>query len=156
MPAPLGEVLDFMRILWALDHGLQLTSKRMVTTWGLTGPQRMVIRLVGRFPNISAGHLAQALHLHPSTLTGVLKRLEAREILWRKPDPKDGRRALFGLTPKGRELNIPMRGTVESAIEAALAKLPADTVKAAGDALAEIARQLTDGLQTPRERSSTA
>lgn len=144
-----------MRILWALDHGLQLTSKRMVATWGLTGPQRMVIRLVGRFPNISAGHLAQALHLHPSTLTGVLKRLEAREILWRKPDPKDGRRALLGLTQKGRELDVPMNGTAESAVEVALAKLPPETVKAAADALAEIARQLADGLRTPREKSST-
>jgi DNA-binding MarR family transcriptional regulator len=155
MPASLGEVLDFMRILWALDHGLQLTSKRMVATCGLTGPQRMVIRLVGRFPNISAGHLAQALHLHPSTLTGVLKRLESREILWRKPDPKDGRRALFGLTQKGRELDVPMNGSVESAIEVALAKLPRETVKATTDALAEIARQLTDSLHAPRGKTST-
>ena len=51
----LGEVLEFMRLLWALHHGMQSTSKRMEATLGLTGPQRLVLRLVGRFPGIAAG-----------------------------------------------------------------------------------------------------
>ena len=63
---PLGEVLDFMRMLWSIDHGLQTTSKRMEATLGVTGLQRMVLRLVGRFPGISAGHLARILHVHVS------------------------------------------------------------------------------------------
>lgn len=33
LPA-LGEVLDFMRLLWGLDHALQRASKRMETTLG--------------------------------------------------------------------------------------------------------------------------
>ena len=41
---PLGAVLDFMRLLWAVDHALQSTSKRMESTFGLTGPQRLVVR----------------------------------------------------------------------------------------------------------------
>ena len=65
-----------MRLLWAVDHGLQRRSKRMAATLGVTGPQRLVIRIVGRFPGISAGRLASILHLHPSTLTGILRRLE--------------------------------------------------------------------------------
>ena len=72
---PLGAVLDFMRRLWALDHALQSISKRMETTLGLTGPQRLVIRIVGHSPGISAGKLAELMHVHHSTLTGVLGRL---------------------------------------------------------------------------------
>ena len=145
-PPELGDVLDFMRLLWAVDHNLQLTSKRMVGAIGLTGPQRMVIRLIGRFPGISAGNLATTLHLHPSTLTGVLKRLEARGLIWRKPDPADGRRALFGLTPKGKELDAPTAGTVESAVQTALAKLPRPTVEAAAEALTQISKELGEQL----------
>ena len=44
LPA-LGEELDFMRLLWAVDHGLQQRSKRMAAEIGLTGPQRLVIRI---------------------------------------------------------------------------------------------------------------
>src|SRR5258705_7138033 len=88
---PLGAVLDFMRLLWAVDHALQSTSKRMESTFGLTGPQRLVVRIVGRFPGIAAGRIAGILHVHPSTLTGVLRRLESRRVLPRRPSPRHAR-----------------------------------------------------------------
>ncbi|MFN7134184.1 MAG: MarR family winged helix-turn-helix transcriptional regulator [Myxococcales bacterium] len=138
----LGEVLEFMRALWAVDHGLQATSKRMKVQLGVTGPQRLVIRLVGRFPGISAGRLAEILHVHPSTLTGVLRRLETRGFLERKTDPKDGRRALFALTPRGKELDVDQEGTVEFAVRHALQKLSPAQITAAQ----EVFRALTESL----------
>jgi DNA-binding MarR family transcriptional regulator len=90
----LGEVLDFMKLLWAVNHGLEASSKQLEARTGVTGPQRLVIRLVGKYPGVTAGRLADILHLHPSTLTGVLRRLEQRGMLERKADPADARRAL--------------------------------------------------------------
>src|SRR5207249_10394609 len=89
---PLGAVLDFLRLLWAVDHALQSASKRMESNFGMTGPQRLVMRIVGRFPGIAAGRVAEILHVHPSTLTGLLKRLESRGLLQRRTDPGDARR----------------------------------------------------------------
>jgi MarR family transcriptional regulator, organic hydroperoxide resistance regulator len=143
----LGEVLQVMRLLWALDHHLQLTSKRMVATLGVTGPQRLVIRLIGRFPGISAGRLATALHLHPSTLTGVLKRLEKRGLIGRQADPEDGRRALFVLTDQGKKLDVPSPGTVETALSRAIQNLPKDRVESVKEALAVFAQELEANLQ---------
>src|SRR5437870_11448179 len=120
----LGPILEFMKLLWAVDHGLQSASKRMESTFGLTGPQRLVVRIVGRFPGIAAGRIAEILHVHPSTLTGVLKRLESRGILQRRPDPRDARRALFMLTAKGRRLDTIRTGTVEQAGRRRLLKDP--------------------------------
>ncbi len=37
-------------------------------------------------------------------LTDRLERLEAAGIIRRRPDPSDGRRVLYGLTPKGADL----------------------------------------------------
>ncbi len=139
---PLGEVLDFMRMLWSIDHGLQTTSKRMESTIGVTGLQRMVLRLVGRFPGISAGHLARILHVHPSTLTGVLKRLEDRQLVTRSADPLDARRALFTLTSKGRTLDIPATGTVEAAVQRALERVPQTKINAARDLLQALSEEL--------------
>src|SRR2546430_781906 len=121
---PLGAVLDFMRLLWAVDHALQSASKRMEATHGVTGPQRLVVRIVGRFPGIAAGRVAEILHVHPSTLTGILKRLEQRGILQRRSDPRDARRALFGLTPKGKKLDTLKTGMIEQAVRRALARDP--------------------------------
>ncbi|MCA9638459.1 MAG: MarR family transcriptional regulator [Myxococcales bacterium] len=138
----LGRILDFMRIVWAVDHGLQSASKRMGAALGLTGPQRLVIRMAGKFPGISAGELAEILHVHKSSLTGVLQRLESRELLRRTIDPEDRRRATFNLTAKGRELDGLRAGTVEQAIRRALARVSDAEVDAARVVLVAIAEEL--------------
>jgi DNA-binding MarR family transcriptional regulator len=91
-----------MRLLWSVDHALQRTSKRMDRSLGVTGPQRLVIRVVGSHPGLSAGDVARILRIHPSTLTGILKRLEQRKIIRRVADPADGRRAFLHLNGLGR------------------------------------------------------
>jgi MarR family transcriptional regulator, organic hydroperoxide resistance regulator len=137
----LGPILEFMKLLWAVDHGLQSASKRMEATFGITGPQRLVVRIVGRFPGISAGALAEVLHVHPSTLTGVLRRLEARGVVQRRGDPNDGRRALFGLTARGKKLDSLRTGLVEQAVKRVLAHLPSD-IAAAQRILGALASEL--------------
>lgn len=51
--------------------------------------------MMGKLPGLSAGQLARALHVHPSTLTGVLRRLESRRAIERRAAPEGGRRAHF-------------------------------------------------------------
>jgi DNA-binding MarR family transcriptional regulator len=138
---PLGEVLEFLRLIWAVHHGLEKTSKKMDVRLGVTGPQRLVLRIVGRFPGIPAGRLAQILHVHPSTLTGVLKRLEGRGFIERRPDPRDARRASLGLTARGRRLDV-ATGTVEGAVDRALHVAGSQQVRAAGHVLKILADTL--------------
>jgi DNA-binding MarR family transcriptional regulator len=138
----LGQVLEFMKALWALDHELQSASKRMEASGGITGPQRLVIRIVGRFPGISAGEVADILHLHPSTLTGILKRLSAAGLLDRKADPADARRGLLTLTARGRSVDAVRAGTVEAAIRHAIARLPNRTLACAREVIAALTVQL--------------
>jgi len=133
-------VLEFLRLLWAIDHGLQLTSKRMSTTLGITGLQRLVMRMVGKFPGISAGQVATILHLDPSTVTPVIKQLVRAGLVHRRSDPRDGRRVLLGLTAGGRDLDTPAAGTVEAAIERTLRGLPSEKVKHAEEVLTALAK----------------
>lgn len=152
---PLGGVLDFMRLLWAVDHGLQATSKRMQVRLELTGPQRLALRIIGRFPGISAGRLAKVLYVHPSTLSGILARLVSRRLVQRWPDPRDGRRALFGLSTSGQQLNDRNEGTVEAAVAEALSTLRPEQVAAAAQVLEAVMRAL--GVEpAPTEGSTEA
>lgn len=139
---PLGSVLDFMRLLWALDHALQRTSRRMEARVGVTGPQRLVIRIVARFPGIPAGRLAEILHVDPSTLTGILDRLERQGMLARRSDPRDRRRVRLGLTAKGRRLDVGTEGTVEAAVRDALAEIPEGRIRNASDVIERIGASL--------------
>lgn len=141
---PLGRVLDFMRLIWSLDHGLQSLSKRMQASLGLTGPQRVALRVLGRRPGISAGTLADILRLHPSTLTGILHRLERRGLVRRTRDPDDRRRTRLALTPRGRRVDLPAHGTVEAVVERALARIPAARLQPAREVLAAVAAALLE------------
>lgn len=134
-----------MRSLWALDHELLKASKAMRRRLGVTGPQRLVVRIVGRYPGISAGELASILHLHPSTLTGVLKRLGERGLLARRTDALDGRRALFTLAAGGRALERRKRGTIEGKVRGVLQALDERDIATAETVLRAVARSLHAG-----------
>lgn len=115
-----GESVHFMRALWKLVHSLDVRSKRMARVLGVTGPQRLVMRMVGRHQGVSPGGLAELLDLHPSTLTGVLARLEQRGYLRRDVDPDDRRRVRLSLTVRGRKVDRERAGTVEAAVRRTL------------------------------------
>lgn len=134
--------LEFMRLLWSIEHSLQRMSKRMEREMGITVPQRLVLRVVGQFPDLSAGDLAHILRLHPSTITGILQRLVMRGHLGRKADPLDSRRMRLRLKPSGVRHTRIAPGTVERAVASALERTGASNVRAAQKVLAEIARSL--------------
>ncbi len=140
----LPAVLQFMRLLWAIVHGLQKRSKRMTGDLGVTGPQRLVLRVVGLFPGVSAGTLASILHVHPSTLTGVLHRLVRHGLIRRTAHAGDRRRTVLALTPKGARVNAIQAGTVEDAIVDALGTVPARDREATQRVLSQLARALTE------------
>ena len=119
----LGPVIGFMRVVWELDHELTKVSKAMRARLGVTGPQRLAILVVGRYPGVSAGELAAVLHLHPSTLTGILRRLVRNRLVERVADAADARRALFRLTARGRRVDAARTDTVEARVRRAVSLL---------------------------------
>ncbi len=138
----LPDVLQFMQLLWAVSHGLERRSKRMTTDLGVTGPQRLVLRVAGLSPGLSAGELAATLHVHPSTLTGVLQRLVQQKLLSRIDDPRDRRRAVLRLTRQGARANAIRTETVEAAIADALNGVSAHDRAAARRVLERVADHL--------------
>jgi MarR family transcriptional regulator, organic hydroperoxide resistance regulator len=139
---PVGDAIDFLRLIWAVDHGLQRRSKSMAAVLGITGPQRLVIRIIGRFPSIHAKQLADILHLHPSSLTALVKRLERRGLVRRRPDGRDRRRWLLALTRKGQALNREAPGTIEVAVERTLHGTARRDLDGARVVLGALAREL--------------
>ena len=137
-----ASTVEFLRALWALDHALHRVSKRMASSLGVTGPQRLVLRTLDRRPDSTAGSLAKALHLHPSTMTGLLARLERQRLIQRTTDPADRRATRLTLTESGRRLAGVRAGTVEAAVARALATASPAQLSAALDLLAGVSAAL--------------
>jgi len=117
-----SDALQFLQRLLHLTHAIQVRSRRMMHKLGVTSPQRVAVRIIGQVPGISPREIATRLGLHPSTLTGVLARLARDGLIDRRPDPSDGRRSQLWLTRSGRKIDREHRGTVEAAVERALAR----------------------------------
>lgn len=118
--------MEFLRALWAVDHGLAVLSARMERSVGVTGPQRLALRVIGARDGMGPAQLAQQLHVHRSAAGGIVKRLEAKGLITRLPDPVDGRRWCLALTPAGRRIEALQHGT----IEALMAKVLRDSTPA--------------------------
>ena len=130
-PGVLGEALELMRVLWALDHSLHQRSKLMHRRIGITGEQRLALRLALHAPGLSAGDLASFLHVHPSTLTGMLSRLSRHGYMKARPDKNDRRRLRLEVTPKGAKMLEVGGPTVETAVASVLAATPDDQLSTA-------------------------
>jgi DNA-binding MarR family transcriptional regulator len=120
----LPEALQFVRLLWQLDHALNKRSRQLLGRVGVTAPQRFLLKVGGMRPGCSPGQLARFLHVTPATVTRVVQRMEAAGFLRREADPDDSRRVRLHLTPKGRKVEERCSGLNESPITAVLEATP--------------------------------
>jgi DNA-binding MarR family transcriptional regulator len=139
----LDPALDLLQAVWALNHALERTSIRMESVLGITAQQRFVIRLIGKLPGITPGQLAELLHVDRGSVTAILKRLEARELLVRTPDVKDRRRISLALSARGRKLDAPTQISVEHAAAQALRRSTAADLQA----FRRLLRRLVNSLE---------
>ena len=137
-------VLEFLRLMWAVDHELHRVSKAMIGRLGLTAPQRLAVRFVGRQPSLTPGQLAELLHLDPGTVSGIVKRLESSGLVSRVRSGGDTRRMHLTLTSKGQTVNRRTRGTVEAAARRTLDEVSSADLAAASRLLRRLAAHLAE------------
>ena len=130
--------------MWAVDHELHRVSKAMIGRLGLTAPQRLAVRFVGRQPGLTPGHLAELLHLDPGTVSGIVKRLESSGLVTRVRSGGDTRRMHLSLTAKGQTVNRRTRGTVEAAARRTLDEVSSADLAAASRVLRRLAAHLAE------------
>lgn len=99
-----GNIERIFQDLRRMVHALELYSRDVNARFGLTAPQLWALWELDRQGPMALGVLALALQLHPSTVVGVVDRLEDKALARRETDPSDARRILIRLTPKGRAL----------------------------------------------------
>ena len=81
-------------------------SERGAASCGLTPQQHQALLAIrgAAEANVSVGYVAERLTLKPHSATGLVDRLEALDLVVRRPSPDDGRQALLELTPKAQTL----------------------------------------------------
>jgi len=92
---------------------------------GLTYPQYLVFLLIWEREEMTVKELGEKLLLDSGTLTPLLKRMEQRQWLSRRRDPRDERSVIIGLLPAGRALEA-QAGSIPTQMLAKLHMTPAE------------------------------
>jgi DNA-binding MarR family transcriptional regulator len=101
-PGRVGDFLCFA--VYAASHAFTRVYKPLLDALGLTYPQYLVMVMLWEQDDQTVGSLGDKLFLESSTLTPLLKRLEALGLVKRNRDPNDERQVRIRLTAAGERL----------------------------------------------------
>jgi MarR family transcriptional regulator, organic hydroperoxide resistance regulator len=103
-PFPLDEQLCFA--LYSASMAIGRAYKPMLDKLGLTYPQYLVLHALWEQDGRTIGEIAERLGLESSTITPLVKRMEAASpaLLTRTRNPADERQVQVRLTDRGREI----------------------------------------------------
>lgn len=82
-------------------RAVDLRSKQLSKDVGLTGPQLLVMQNIQERPGIMVREIADNINLSPATITNILDRIEARELVTRIRSTTDKRKVGVYLTANG-------------------------------------------------------
>jgi len=137
-PLPLDDQLCWA--VYSTGIAIQRVYKPLLDRLGLTYPQYLVLNVLWRNDGQTVGGIAEALALESSTLTPLLKRLEAAGHVRRTRNPANERQVVVTLTDQGRALRA-QAGCLGQALAAASAQSPTDLARLNAEV-----RQLRDAL----------
>ncbi|MFC0219042.1 DNA-binding MarR family transcriptional regulator [Pseudochelatococcus lubricantis] len=95
--------------LYATSMAINRLYKPLLDQLGITYPQYLVLNVLWEEDGRSIGAIATRLDLEPSTITPLVKRLEAAGLVTRTRRQDDERGVLVALTARGRDLRTESR-----------------------------------------------
>lgn len=104
--------------IYSAGHAFNRVYKPLLDELNLTYPQYLVMVALWAKDGQTVGELGQSLFLESSTLTPLLKRVEAQGYIERRRDAQDERQVRVVLTPAGKKLAQSARGIPKCLLEA--------------------------------------
>ena len=90
--------------VYSASMAISRTYKPLLDQLGITYPQYLVLNVLWEEDGKTVGSIADRLALESSTVTPLVKRLEAASLVTRTRRQDDERRVIVSLTASGREL----------------------------------------------------
>ena len=101
-PLLLGNQICFA--VYSTAHAFNRVYKPLLDKLGLTYPQYLVMMVLWEQDGVPVKEIGEKLFLDSGTLTPLLKRMEAADLVKRTRSTQDERQVLIALTPHGHAL----------------------------------------------------
>ena len=124
--------------LYSTSLAMNKVYRKLLKQLGLTYPQYLVMLVLWEQDEMTVSDIGGRLFLDSATLTPLLKRLEAMELITRTRAASDERQVIIALTTKGKSLKRKAEAVPEGVLCASQCSLEElDRIKAGLDALRE-------------------
>lgn len=120
-------VNDSIRILQSVRRVAQCVehhSKRLTAKHNITSPQLVALMAIAQLGPSTVKSIGRAIHLSPSTVVGIVDRLEEKKLVQRERDTRDRRNVYVSVTPEGQALVDKAPSVLPEGFATALAALP--------------------------------
>jgi len=124
------EIAETVQCLRRIVKAIEDYSHEVSSKFGITGPQLWALKTISQSSRLTLGDLSKKMYLHPSTISGVVDRLEGRDLVRRNRDTTDRRVVTVELTPAGQELVKRAPNPVQGKMIYGLRKLKRDELHA--------------------------
>lgn len=122
---PVGSYeLRVLQSLRRIIRAVEIHSKKLVHSHKITGPQLGCLAAIKENGPLTTTKLAQAVYLSPSTIVGIVDRLEEKNLVTRQRGSKDRRQVQVHLTEAGEQLLDRAPSALQDTLAAALKSLP--------------------------------
>jgi DNA-binding MarR family transcriptional regulator len=104
--------------IYSAAHAFNRVYKPLLDQLGLTYPQYLVMLVLWERDGVPLKDIGERLFLDSGTLTPLLKRLEAAQLIKRSRSTEDERQVLIALTTRGQALKEKARAVPQSILVA--------------------------------------
>jgi DNA-binding MarR family transcriptional regulator len=126
--APASVMQRLAQLLSQAERGVTRQLGRLLEEEGSTVEQWRTLVLLADGRGHSMSEIAEFALVPAPSLTRLVDRMVADNLAYRKADPRDRRRVLVRITPRGRSLQKRLAGRIEGSQAAILAEAVADDV----------------------------
>lgn len=116
--------LRILQSLRRIIRAVDIHSHKLASRHNITGPQLACLLAIQEAGPLTSANLAKKVYLSPSTMVGIIDRLEEKKLVERNRDRKDRRRVHISITPAGRELVEAAPSLLQDTLSSALVELP--------------------------------
>ncbi len=122
-PAP-GYEIRVLRAFRRIIRAVDLHSRRLLAEHDVTAPQLVCLLTIVESGPMTATDLAKQVFLSPSTIVGILDRLQEKGLVGRERQMRDRRLVMVSPTEAGKKVACRAPSPLQDTLADALGKLP--------------------------------
>jgi len=116
--------LRILRALRRITRAIALHSKQLAACSHITAPQLVCLHTVIASGPLTATAISREIHVSPSTVVGILDRLEEKGLIRRERGREDRRIVFVSATEAGRQLATDAPSPLQKTLADSLNELP--------------------------------